>query len=170
MRSMSCVGRVTKPCAIMAPPPASAKVRDCGKASAVRAMRSCSRSRDIWLGCRARRVDQRTPRRAYPRREVHLIPQANQLRAVDQFTDVIQRALHEHDLVQIAPPDRTGKIPPERSHRTSRGFGPDQNSLAGRPVLPWSDPRSSSSVRGTATSCTHRVASYSAPRCHSYSS
>jgi hypothetical protein len=110
---VSLVGRVTKPCTIMVPPPASANVRDCGKVSAVRAIRSRSGSRGTWLGCRACRVDQRTPRRPNPRREVHLVPQANQLSAVDQFTDVIQRALHEHDLVQIAPPDRVSKIPPD---------------------------------------------------------
>jgi hypothetical protein len=76
-------------------------------------------------------------------------PTANQLSSVDQFTDVIQSTFHEHDLVQI-----TRRIGSPRSHRTSRGLAPDQNSLAGRPTLPWSEPRSSSSVRGTDTSRT----------------
>jgi len=44
---------------------------------------------------------------------VHLVPEAQQLTSVDQFTDVIQRALHEHDLVEIATPDRVSKIPPD---------------------------------------------------------
>lgn len=112
-RSMSFVGRLTKPCTIMAPPPASANVRDCGKASAVRAICSCSGSRGMWLGCRARRVDQRTPRRPDPRRKIHLIPQANQLSAVDQLTGIVQRAFHEHHLVQVAPPGRVSEIPPD---------------------------------------------------------
>ena len=34
-----------------------------------------------------------------PRRKVHLVPEPQQRTSVDQFTDVIQRALHEHDLV-----------------------------------------------------------------------
>lgn len=36
------------------------------------------------LGCRACRFGQRTSRRPNPRREVHLVPQANQLSSVDQ--------------------------------------------------------------------------------------
>lgn len=48
--------------------PAGAKVRDCGKAIAVRTIRSCSGSRSMWLGCCARRLDQRTLRRPDPRR------------------------------------------------------------------------------------------------------
>lgn len=112
--------RVTKPCTIMAPPPANAKVRDCGKASAVRAMRSCSGSRGMWLGCRARRVDQRTPRRPDPGRKIHLVPQAYQLSSVDQFTDIVQGAFHEHDLIEIAPPDRVSKIPPDLAWVGSR--------------------------------------------------
>jgi peptidase E len=54
-----------------------------------------------------------TSRRPDPRREIHLIPKANQLSPVDQFTDIVQSAFHEHDLVQIALPDRVSKIPPD---------------------------------------------------------
>jgi hypothetical protein len=140
---------VTKPCTITAPPPANAKVRDCGKASAVRAIRSYSSSSGTWLGRRARRVDQRTPRRPNPRREIHLAPQGNQLNSVDQFTDILQRA----STSTISYRSRR-RIESPRSHRTSRGLGPDQNNLAGRPTLPRSDPHSSSSACGTTTSRT----------------
>src|SRR5882757_5467683 len=55
-RSMSLVTRFTYPCAIMAPPPAGARVDASGSASAVRAMRSCRGSSGMHSGCRARGV------------------------------------------------------------------------------------------------------------------
>jgi hypothetical protein len=65
----------------------------------------------MWLGCRARRVDQLTPHRPNPRREIHLVPEVNQLSPIDQLTDIVQSAFHEHDLVKIPPPakDTFGK-------------------------------------------------------------
>jgi hypothetical protein len=70
-----------------------------------------------------------------PTAEVYLVLQAHQLSSVDQFTDILQSAFHEHDLVQIAPPGRVRKIPPDSTWIGSGPEQPDQNSLAGRPTL-----------------------------------
>src|SRR5882757_8330292 len=110
-RSMSLVARFTNPCAIMAPPPARARVDASGSANAVRAIRSCRGSSGMHSGCRARGVDERLPRRADPGWQVHLVPQPYQFGAVDEVAYVVQSAFDKHDLVQISPSGGIGQVP-----------------------------------------------------------
>lgn len=148
-RSISFVGRVTKPCTIMAPPRPAPTCEPVARPARFARFVPAVDPGACGLGCRARRsISGRHADRTHGGRYIWSHRRTSSVPLISSRTS---SRVPSTSTISYKSRRRAGSA---RSHRTSRGCGFDQYNLAGRPTLPWSGPLSSSSARGTGTSRT----------------